>query len=65
MLNDIIIFCGMLASILSFFVLCAIYALIQEQVKVNKEQVNVNKAQVMAQLCSMLDSETLEEIFKD
>lgn len=58
MLNDIIIFCGMLASILSFFVLCAIYALIQQQVK-------VNRAQVMAQLCSMLDSETLKEIIKD
>lgn len=58
MLNDIIIFCGMLASILSFFVLCAIYALIQQQIK-------VNQAQVMAQLCSMLDSETLKEIFKD
>lgn len=58
MINDIIIFCGMLASILSFFVLCAIYALIQQQVK-------VNQAQVMAQSCSMLDSETLKEIIKD
>lgn len=58
MLNDIIIFCGMVASILSFFVLCAIYTLIQQQVK-------VNQAQVMAQLCSMLDSETLKEIIKD
>lgn len=58
MLVNIIIFCGMLASTLSFFVLCAIYNLIQQQIK-------VNGAQAMAQLCSMLDSETLKELLKD
>lgn len=58
MLANAMIFFGMLASILSFFVLCAIYALLQQQIK-------VNEAQVMAQLCSILDKETLKEIFKD
>lgn len=58
MLVNIIIFCGMLTSTLSFFVLCAIYNLIQQQIK-------VKKAQAMAQLCSMLDSETLKKLLKD
>lgn len=58
MLANAMIFFGMLASILSFFVLCAIYALLQQQIK-------VNTSQVMAQSCSMLDSETLKEIIKD
>lgn len=58
MLANIMIFGGMLASILSFFVLCAIYTLLQQQLK-------VNETQVMAQLCSMLDNETLKEIIKD
>ena len=58
MLANAMIFFGMLASILSFFVLCAIYALLQQQIK-------VYTSQVMAQSCSMLDSETLKEIIKD
>ena len=58
MLANAMIFFGMLASILSFFVLCAIYALLQQQIK-------VNTSQVKAQSCSMLDSETLKEIIKD
>ena len=58
MLVDIVIFCGMIASILTFFVVCAIYELI-------KRQVRVNETQVMAQMFSMLDNETLKEIFKD
>ena len=58
MLLDVMIFCGMLVIILSFFVLCAIYSLLQQQLK-------VNETQVMAQLCSMLDSERFKEIIKD
>ena len=58
MLANIMIFCGMLASTLSFFVLCAIYSLLQQQLK-------ANEIQAMAQLCSMLNSETLKELLKD